>query len=104
MFVCIWYDSFLAKAKARGKAWASREEYRRLPLVCVGGPLNATSQLWLVRSTYSSLLLPRLAHLTSTERAYLELTLGKNRLGPPAPMSTGSSPCSLGSSSGSASI
>ena len=48
LVVCFWYDRFLDKAKARGKTWAFREEYRRLPLVCVGGPLNAASQFWLV--------------------------------------------------------
>lgn len=49
MLVCFWYDGFLAKAKARGKTWASQEEYRRLPLVCIGGPFTAVSQFWLVR-------------------------------------------------------
>lgn len=55
MIVCLWYDRFLANAKARGKVWASLEEYRRLPLVCVGGPLNAISQFWLVRRPIAAL-------------------------------------------------
>lgn len=34
MALCIylWWDHYLEKAKAQGKAWASSEEYRRLPL------------------------------------------------------------------------
>lgn len=48
MFVFLWYDNFLQKSKSQGKAWAQREEYRRLPLACVGGPLYALSQFWLV--------------------------------------------------------
>ena len=48
MVVCFLYDRFLARAKARGKSWACQDEYRRLPLVCIGGPLNAASQFWLV--------------------------------------------------------
>lgn len=48
VFVFLWYDHFLAKSKARGKAWAQLEEYRRLPLACAGGPLFAMSQFWLV--------------------------------------------------------
>lgn len=48
MFVFLWYDRFLIKSKEQGKAWAQREEYRRLPLACAGGPLYAISQFWLV--------------------------------------------------------
>ncbi|KAB8072776.1 major facilitator superfamily domain-containing protein [Aspergillus leporis] len=35
----LWYDSFLSRAKARNATWAHIEEYRRLPLACIGGPL-----------------------------------------------------------------
>ncbi|MCJ1268852.1 hypothetical protein MMC22_008740 [Lobaria immixta] len=47
MFVFLWYDRFLIKSKEQGKAWTQREEYRRLPLACAGGPLYAISQFWL---------------------------------------------------------
>ena len=33
------------------KVWAQKEEYRRLPLACVGGPLYAISPFWLVKFT-----------------------------------------------------
>ncbi|KAE8554105.1 hypothetical protein EYB25_002643 [Talaromyces marneffei] len=45
--IFIWYDGFLARAKARGASWAQNEDYRRLPLACVGGPLYVISLLWL---------------------------------------------------------
>ncbi|KAJ5946962.1 hypothetical protein N7454_003801 [Penicillium verhagenii] len=38
-FVFLWYDGYLARAKARKAPWAEIEEYRRLPLACIGGPL-----------------------------------------------------------------
>ncbi|GAB1199125.1 hypothetical protein APSETT444_008470 [Aspergillus pseudonomiae] len=37
--IFIWYDKFLSRAKARNVKWAHIEEYRRLPLACLGGPL-----------------------------------------------------------------
>ena len=49
MLMFLWYDRFLQKSKVEGKAWAQRDEYRRLPLACAGGPLYAVSQFWLVR-------------------------------------------------------
>ncbi|OXV07706.1 hypothetical protein Egran_04529 [Elaphomyces granulatus] len=45
--IFLWYDGFLARAKARGAEWAQIEEYRRLPLACVGGPLYVVSLFWL---------------------------------------------------------
>lgn len=42
----IW-DSVLARARARDAAWIRREEYRRLPLACLGGPLFVISLFWL---------------------------------------------------------
>ncbi|KAJ5491085.1 Major facilitator superfamily domaingeneral substrate transporter [Penicillium diatomitis] len=45
-FVFIWYDGYLARAKARQASWAKIEEYRRLPLACVGGPLYVISLFW----------------------------------------------------------
>lgn len=51
MLVCFGYDKFLDKMRQRGHYWAFKEEYRRLPLVCIGGPLNAASQFWLAWSS-----------------------------------------------------
>lgn len=45
--IFLWYDHFLATQKALRKPWALREEYRRLPLACIGGPLYAISLFWL---------------------------------------------------------
>lgn len=41
------WDGVLARARARDAAWVRREEYRRLPLACVGGPLFVVSLFWL---------------------------------------------------------
>ena len=41
------WDRYLARAQKRGAAWAQVEEYRRLPLACVGGPLWAVSLFWI---------------------------------------------------------
>ncbi|KAL2075918.1 hypothetical protein VTL71DRAFT_861 [Oculimacula yallundae] len=43
----LWYDSFLRKAQAQNKSWTQKEESRRLPLACVGGPLYVISLFWL---------------------------------------------------------
>lgn len=41
------YDSYLARAQARKTPWSQIEEYRRLPLACVGGPLYVVSLFWI---------------------------------------------------------
>lgn len=41
------WDRILRRAMARGAAWTKREEYRRLPLACVGGPCFVVSLFWL---------------------------------------------------------
>lgn len=41
------WDAFHRRAVKLGKRWASKEEYRRLPLACLGGPFFALSQFWL---------------------------------------------------------
>ena len=41
------YDSILQRAKLANKPWAIIEEYRRLPLACLGGPLYVVSLFWL---------------------------------------------------------
>lgn len=47
--IAIWYDKFLEQAKERNASWPKSEEYRRLPLACISGPLNVSSLFWLVR-------------------------------------------------------
>lgn len=41
------WDKFHKKSVEQKKPWALREEYRRLPLACLGGPLFALSEFWL---------------------------------------------------------
>lgn len=41
------WDKFHKRGVERGSPWALREEYRRLPLACLGGPLLALSEFWL---------------------------------------------------------
>ena len=45
--IFIWYDTVLQRAKQARAQWASIEEYRRLPLACLGGPLYVLSLFWL---------------------------------------------------------
>lgn len=45
--IAIWYDIFLEQAKQRNASWPRSEEYRRLPLACLSGPLNVSSLFWL---------------------------------------------------------
>lgn len=46
--IYLWYDRHLRLAKVANKSWASdREEYRRLPLACIGGPFFAISLFWI---------------------------------------------------------
>lgn len=45
--IFIWYDTVLQRAKTARAQWASIEEYRRLPLACLGGPLYVISLFWL---------------------------------------------------------
>lgn len=45
--IFLYYDSVLQRAKKANKHWASIEEYRRLPLACLGGPLYVISLFWL---------------------------------------------------------
>ncbi|KAK4651284.1 hypothetical protein QC762_604840 [Podospora pseudocomata] len=42
----VW-DSVLRSAMASNKAWTRQEEYRRLPLACIGGPMFVISLFWL---------------------------------------------------------
>ncbi|KHN95574.1 Major facilitator superfamily domain, general substrate transporter [Metarhizium album ARSEF 1941] len=45
--VFVAWDRFHKRSVERGRPWALREEYRRLPLACIGGPLFALSEFWL---------------------------------------------------------
>lgn len=45
--IFVWWDSYLAQARNRGEKWAQQEEYRRLPLACIGGPLYVVSLFWI---------------------------------------------------------
>ena len=50
IFIVVAWDRYLLRAKIRGDAWAFSEEYRRIPLACIGGPLCALALFWLVSS------------------------------------------------------
>ncbi|KAH7320201.1 major facilitator superfamily domain-containing protein [Stachybotrys elegans] len=59
-----WYwDHVLYTAQARGAAWTKREEYRRLPLAILGGPMFVISLFWLgyTARTSISFVVPLLA-------------------------------------------
>jgi MFS family permease len=45
LFLC--YDSYLQRAQRLHKPWTSREEFRRLPLACIGGPCYVVALFWL---------------------------------------------------------
>jgi hypothetical protein len=49
----IWYDSYLRRAKERDEPWTRKEEARRLPLACVGGPLYVLALFWLGWSAHA---------------------------------------------------
>ncbi|KAK0706947.1 major facilitator superfamily domain-containing protein [Lasiosphaeria miniovina] len=41
------YDTILRRAQDRDAPWTRHEEYRRLPLACIGGPMFVISLFWL---------------------------------------------------------
>ncbi|KAM7204780.1 Major facilitator superfamily domain containing protein [Rhypophila sp. PSN 637] len=41
------YDNILSRARQRNASWTHQEEYRRLPLACIGGPMFVISLFWL---------------------------------------------------------
>lgn len=45
--VFLYYDSYLRKAQTANKPWTQKEESRRLPLACLGGPLYVIALFWL---------------------------------------------------------
>lgn len=46
-FIFFAWNSILARAQAKEKRWAQKEEFRRLPLALLGGPMFALSMFWL---------------------------------------------------------
>ena len=52
--IFLYWDSALRRAKKANARWSSIEEYRRLPLACVGGPLYVISLFWLGWSANSN--------------------------------------------------
>ncbi|CAL3966669.1 unnamed protein product [Diplocarpon coronariae] len=45
--VFLWWDAYLRRAQLAQKPWTLREESRRLPLACIGGPLYVIALFWL---------------------------------------------------------
>ncbi|KAI9168068.1 Major facilitator superfamily multidrug transporter mdrA [Paramyrothecium foliicola] len=45
--IFVAWDRYHKRSVEQQKPWALREEYRRLPLACLGGPLFALSEFWL---------------------------------------------------------
>ncbi|KAL8918451.1 MAG: hypothetical protein Q9208_007357 [Pyrenodesmia sp. 3 TL-2023] len=45
--IFMYWDSMLVRAKKTDASWTLVEEYRRLPLACLGGPLYVISLFWL---------------------------------------------------------
>ncbi|KAF4548637.1 Polyamine transporter-like protein 2 [Elsinoe fawcettii] len=45
--IYLYWDVLLQRAKDRDAPWSRVEEYRRLPLACIGGPLFVISLFWL---------------------------------------------------------
>lgn len=44
--IYLLYEHILNNARARGASWAQKEEMRRLPLACIGGPFIVISLFW----------------------------------------------------------
>lgn len=63
--IFISYDGVLQRAKKANARWACIEEYRRLPLACLGGPLYVISLFWLgwTASPHIHWIVPMLAGL-----------------------------------------
>lgn len=48
------WDNYLWKSTDAGRPWTRQEEYRRLPLACLGGLLCMVSLFWLGWTSYTS--------------------------------------------------
>ncbi|KAE8343868.1 hypothetical protein BDV24DRAFT_172508 [Aspergillus arachidicola] len=53
--VYLAYDSIYQFARSQAKPWVKIEEYRRLPLACLGGPLYTISLFWLAWTAQPSI-------------------------------------------------
>ncbi|KAJ5152117.1 major facilitator superfamily domain-containing protein [Penicillium capsulatum] len=53
--VYLTYDSVYQRAISQNKPWIKVEEYRRLPLACIGGPLYTIALFWLAWSAQPSI-------------------------------------------------
>lgn len=53
--IFLGWDAYLRKAQREGRPWTNREEYRRLPLACLGGPSFVVSLFWLGWTARSSI-------------------------------------------------
>lgn len=63
--IFLLWDTILSRAQLKTRPWSLIEEYRRLPLACLGGALLTGSIFWLAWTTYASLnvFIPALAGL-----------------------------------------
>ena len=63
--IFLYYDGVLQRAKKANRPWSSIEEYRRLPLACIGGPLYVISLVWLGWTSNTNIhwIVPMLAGL-----------------------------------------
>ncbi|MCJ1358999.1 MAG: hypothetical protein MMC33_008999 [Icmadophila ericetorum] len=61
--IFLYYDRYLQRAKRRKAEWAFIEEYQRLPLACLGGPLYVVALFWLAWSARTDVpwIIPMLA-------------------------------------------
>lgn len=48
------WDKYLRMAQERNRPWSRKEEYRRIPLAVIGGPIFAVSLFWLGFSAKTS--------------------------------------------------
>jgi len=53
--IYLWWDHYIDKAKVRNASWAHREDYRRLPLGCIGGPFFTVGMFWMGWTARSSI-------------------------------------------------
>ncbi|KAF2716994.1 MFS general substrate transporter [Polychaeton citri CBS 116435] len=61
--IFMWYSIFHRKASYASRQWATEEEYRRLPLACIGAPAIVVALFWLSWTSYESIhpIIPMIA-------------------------------------------
>lgn len=47
LIIYLWFDKYYHDAVVRDAAWTKREEYRRLPLACIGAPVLSIGMFWI---------------------------------------------------------